>query len=51
MTIVAEEGGQGQPLSMAYSMTIDDNATQDEYATLVDEPSGASELAATQANA
>ena len=51
-TTVAEEGGQGQPLSMEYSMTIDDNATQlDEDATLVDEPSGASELAATQANA
>ena len=27
-TTVAEEGGQGQPLSMEYSMTIDDSPTQ-----------------------
>ena len=49
-TTVAEEGGQGQPLSMEYSMTIDDNATQlDEDATQADEPNGA--MAATQVDA
>ena len=52
-TTVAEEGGQGQPLSMEYSMTIDDNATQlDEDATQADEPNDASaELVATQVDA
>ena len=51
-TTVAEEGGQGQPLSMEYSMTIDDDAAQlDEDATQVDEPNDASELAVTQVDA